>query len=112
MRSRLLTWRIAADYPLVITAFLLSVYGIAMVYSAGQTDVPVSFVSGAYKRQLAWFVIALIAAYAFTRSSIRLLEWMTWPLYGLSVLLLLLTLTDYTSRDWFGANRTGIMSRQ
>jgi cytochrome c oxidase subunit 4 len=26
--------------------------------------------------------------------------------------LLLLTLTDYTSRDWFGSNVGGIMSRQ
>lgn len=92
MRSRLVTWRIAADYPLVIIAFLLSVYGIAMVYSAGQTDVPVSFVAGAYKRQLAWFVIALITAYAFTRGSIRLLEWLTWPLYALSIIMLILTL--------------------
>jgi rod shape determining protein RodA len=92
LRSRLLTWRVAADYPLVIVAFLLSVYGIAMVYSAGQTDVPVSYVHGAWKRQLAWFVIALVAAYGFTRSSIRLMEWMTWPLYVLSIILLVLTL--------------------
>ncbi len=92
MRSRQVSWRIAADYPLVVTAFLLSLFGIAMVYSAGQTDVPVSFVAGAYKRQLAWFVIALVTAYAFTRGSLRLIEWMTWPLYTLSIALLVLTL--------------------
>ena len=28
------------DWPLVLVALLLSVYGVAMVYSAGQTDVP------------------------------------------------------------------------
>jgi len=28
------------------------------------------------------------------------------------LILLLLTLTDYTSRDWFGANVGGVMSHQ
>ena len=92
MRSRQASWRIAADYPLVVTALFLSIFGIAMVYSAGQTDVPVSFVAGAYKRQLAWFVIALVTAYAFTRGSLRLIEWMTWPIYAFSIVLLILTL--------------------
>jgi cell division protein FtsW (lipid II flippase) len=47
----------------VSVALLLSLYGIAMVYSAGQTDVPQAFVSGAWKRQLFWFVLALPAAW-------------------------------------------------
>ena len=48
-----------SDYPLVILALLLSAYGIAVVYSAGQTDFPVSYIEGAWKRQLSWFVLAL-----------------------------------------------------
>jgi cell division protein FtsW (lipid II flippase) len=39
--------RILGDYPLFITALLLSVYGVAMVYSAGVTDTP-TFVRGLY----------------------------------------------------------------
>ena len=36
------TRRFPIDWPLVIVALLLSIYGIAAVYSAGQTDVAMS----------------------------------------------------------------------
>ena len=36
------TKRFPIDWPLVIVALLLSVYGIAIVYSAGQTDIATS----------------------------------------------------------------------
>ena len=42
--------RVFADYPLVIIALLLSAYGIAIVYSAGQTDIIQPAVASAYKR--------------------------------------------------------------
>lgn len=80
-----------ADWPLVLIALLLSAFGIAIVYSAGQTDVPIAYVAAAYKRQLVWFAIGLIGAFAFSRASIRLAEWMTPPLYWLGVVLLLVT---------------------
>jgi rod shape determining protein RodA len=73
-------------------ALALSVFGIAMVYSAGQTDVPVGYVVGAWKRQLAWFFIALAAAYGVTRASSRFLEWVAWPAYLLGLALLAITL--------------------
>jgi rod shape determining protein RodA len=79
------------DVKLVLLALLLSAFGIAIVYSAGQTDVPVSYVSQAYKRQLVWFIAALVAAYLFSRASLRLMEWMTTPLYWLGVALLAVT---------------------
>ena len=84
--------RVFADYPLVIIALLLSAYGIAVVYSAGQTDVPVAAVVGAYKRQLAWFALALAGAWAISRASVRLLEWASWPAYLLGIALLAVTL--------------------
>ena len=34
--------RITVDWPLITVALLLSVYGIAIVYSAGQTDIRTS----------------------------------------------------------------------
>ena len=59
-----------SDYPLVILALLLSAYGIAVVYSAGQTDFPVAYIEHAWKRQLAWFALSLGFAYfLFRRSS-------------------------------------------
>jgi rod shape determining protein RodA len=81
--------RINVDVPLVATALALSVYGIAMVYSAGQTDVRTAAFR-AYRLQLGWFAVGLVAAYAISRASVRLIEWMTVPLYAFSIFLLLL----------------------
>ena len=84
--------RAIADLPLLIVALCLTAFGIAMVYSAGQTDVPVGFIEAAWKRQLAWFCIGTAGAYILSRSSVRFIEWMTWPAYVLTVILLVITL--------------------
>ena len=83
--------RIVADYPLVTIALLLSLFGIAMVYSAGQTDTPTA-VARVYKSQIVWLIIGMIGAYAISRSSVRFIQWVTFPAYILSVGLLALTL--------------------
>lgn len=84
--------RVSVDWVLVTCALLLSVYGIAMVYSAGQTDVPLTYVMGAWKRQLAWFLLALGLAWGITRTSSRFLEWVAWPAYLFGLTLLVVTL--------------------
>ncbi|MBV6520829.1 MAG: Peptidoglycan glycosyltransferase MrdB [Gemmatimonadaceae bacterium] len=84
--------RAFADYPLVMLALLLSAYGIAIVYSAGQTNVPIPYIEGAWKRQLAWFLIAIVAAWFISKASVRFLEWVAVPAYVLGVLLLAITL--------------------
>jgi rod shape determining protein RodA len=80
--------RLVADYPLAVVALALSFMGLGMVYSAGVTDVP-TFVAGLYQQQAMWFMIGLAAAFALSRTSVRFIEWMTWPFYILSILLLL-----------------------
>ena len=70
----------------------MSAYGIAIVYSAGQTDFPVPYILGAWKRQLGWFALSLAAGYVLFRASVRLVEWMTVYLYILSIVLLVVTL--------------------
>lgn len=82
---------IVADHRLLFTAGLLSLFGLAMVYSAGQTDTPTS-VANLYKSQAVWLLIGVGFAYAVARSSVRFIEWMTVPLYALSIFLLALTL--------------------
>jgi rod shape determining protein RodA len=81
-----------ADYPLVLIALALSVYGISVVYSAGQTDVPVSYVAHAYQRQFLWFLASLVGFWAVSRASVRFIEWVAAPAYYLTLLLLALTL--------------------
>ncbi len=71
---------IPADWPLVALAFTLTAFGIAMVYSAGQTDVP-GFVANIWKTQVVWFLLGLGMAYTITRTSVRLLEWGALPIY-------------------------------
>src|SRR5689334_1169119 len=85
------TRRFAIDWPLVFIALALSIYGIAVVYSAGQTDVP-TVAARAYRAQIVWFVIAITACYAISRASVRLIEWLTVPIYGLTILLLIAVL--------------------
>jgi len=83
------TKRFPIDWPLVIVALLLSLYGIAIVYSAGQTDV-ITSVSRVWRSQLMWFVLAVGVSYAASRCSVRLIEWLTWPAYWLSLVMLVL----------------------
>lgn len=83
--------RIVADYPLVITALLLSMLGVAMVYSAGQTDTPTA-VMKVYRSQALWLMFGMLGAYGISRSSVRFIEWVTVPAYWLSIALLALTL--------------------
>ncbi len=82
----------AGDYPLLIIALLLTAYGIAVVYSAGQTDVPVVAVAAAWKRQLAWLLISLVVAWICTRASVRFFEWAALPAYVFGLIMLAVTL--------------------
>ncbi|MBP7550114.1 MAG: rod shape-determining protein RodA [Gemmatimonadaceae bacterium] len=98
--------RIPADWPLPVLAFLLTSFGIAMVYSAGQTDVP-TFVEGLWRTQAVWFLLGLGVAYAISRTSVRLLEWgSVWAYLGACLMLLVLVFvgtgagTAASSKSW------------
>lgn len=84
--------RVVADYPLALIALLLTAFGVAMVYSAGQTDARVVADMTAWQRQLMWCGVALGVAYGVSRASVRFLEWVTLPAYVLSLVLLAVTL--------------------
>jgi rod shape determining protein RodA len=84
--------RLNVDWPLVGAALALTLFGIAMVYSAGLTERPMKAVANAWRMQGTWLVISLIAAYGMTRASVRLIEWMTIPLYGFALFLLIIVL--------------------
>ncbi len=60
-----------ADFPLVALALLLSVFGILMVYSAGQTDVP-TVVARLWRSQVIWLAMSLARGAARdSRASVR-----------------------------------------
>lgn len=81
------TRRINVDVPLLATAVILSLYGLAIVFSAGQTDVK-TVAATAYKSQAIWMLVGVIGAFAVSRASVRFIEWMTVPLYVFTILLL------------------------
>jgi rod shape determining protein RodA len=80
------TRRFPIDWPLVMVGLLLSIYGISIVYSAGQTDI-MTGVAKLWRSQLIWFCLSLGAAYGVSRFSVRMLDWLTWPMYGATVAL-------------------------
>src|SRR6266699_3285313 len=79
------------DRPLLVTTGALAIVGIAVLYSAGQTDVPTA-ASGIWERQALWLVVGGVCAVLVYRVSPRLIEWVAPVVYGLAILLLALTL--------------------
>jgi rod shape determining protein RodA len=98
--------RLVPDITLLTLALLLSAFGIAMVYSAGQTDV-LTRVTSLWHRQLLWFAFGLVAAFVASRASVRMLDWLTPPLYGAMCFVLLLLIfigkgfgTGASTKSW------------
>ena len=96
------------DKPLAGVVVGLAAYGLAALYSAGQTEAP-TFAATIWQRQLLWLALGATAAFVMFRFSPRLLEWATPYVYGGAVLLLLVTLfvgtgagTGVHSRSWLG----------
>lgn len=90
----------------MLSVGLLALYGLATLYSAGQTDVP-TFVATIWQRQLVWLGLGLVVAWTTFRTSPRMLEWATPWVYAIAVFLLVLTLiigtgagTAAGSRSW------------
>ncbi|MEN8145033.1 MAG: rod shape-determining protein RodA [Gemmatimonadota bacterium] len=90
------------DPSLVGTAVLLALLGIAMIYSAGQVELP-SAATGAWRRQLLWLALSIVAFLTVTRVPMRWLEWASPWIYAVSVLLLLAVLavgSGPNTRSW------------
>jgi rod shape determining protein RodA len=103
------------DKALVLSVGLLAMYGLATLYSAGQTDVP-TFVATIWQRQVVWLGLGLVIAWITFRTSPRMLEWATPWVYAIAVFLLVLTLifgtgagTAAGSKSWLalGGHRFG-----
>ncbi|HET7224893.1 MAG TPA: rod shape-determining protein RodA [Candidatus Eisenbacteria bacterium] len=90
----------AIDVPLAFAAIGLVVVGLLTVYSA--TSVPGAH-HGLWTRQLAWAIGAFGAACLVASIPFRAYDTLAWPLYGISLLLLVLVLVMGTSA--LGAKR-------
>jgi rod shape determining protein RodA len=103
------------DKALVLSVAALALFGLATLYSAGQTDAP-TFVTTIWKQQLVWLGLGLTIGGLTFRTSPRMLEWATPYAYAITLVLLLLTLVIGTgagtaagSKSWIaiGGHRFG-----
>ncbi|HVA23984.1 MAG TPA: rod shape-determining protein RodA [Chloroflexota bacterium] len=78
------------DYVLVVTALLLTAYGIVMVYSATLADSPKGspFFSTFPGHQAIFAVIGLALLVVFTAVDARLIQAAAYPIYAINLLLL------------------------
>src|SRR3954465_9316974 len=77
----------SVDRQLITVTFGLVLFGLATLYSAGQTDVPTR-AAGVWYHQFFWFGLGIIGAWVIFNISLRVLEWISPALYAFSVLLL------------------------
>jgi rod shape determining protein RodA len=96
----------AIDRNLVLVSLGLMLFGLATLYSAGQTDVPTR-AAGVWHRQFVWFGVGIVACGVIYNISLRVMEWLAPALYAFSILLLGLVLiigtgagTAESSHSW------------
>lgn len=94
------------DRTLLGVVVVLSILGVLVLYSAGQTDFH-SGGEGRWIRQIAWLAVASVVAATSYRVSFRILEWAAPWLYGFGLALLSVTLivgrgfgTGAGSKSW------------
>ena len=99
--------RWAVDGRFVMAVFLLTVFGVAMVYSAGAVNTPTPDVVDAWRKQLVWFALALTSFTLVARIPLRWWEWSAIPAYVFTLILLAATLvigtgagTAESTRSW------------
>lgn len=90
----------ALDWPLALATFGLIVMGLLTVYSA--TSIPGAH-QGLWMKQLLWFGLAFVAAWIVAAIHFRLYDSLAWPLYLVSLVLLVAVLVMGSSR--MGARR-------
>jgi rod shape determining protein RodA len=78
--------------PLVFTVLLLSIFGVAMIYSAGVLNVPSPVTENIWQRQLIWFLLGIVAFTAVSQIPPRWIEWAALPAYVVGILFLMATL--------------------
>jgi rod shape determining protein RodA len=103
------------DPVLFVLVVALSLFGIAMIYSAGVVDVPGTRVEGTWRAQLLWFCIAMLLVPLILRIPVGVLEWGAQPVYALALVLLIAALvmgegsgTAASTKSWLRIGPVGM----
>jgi len=97
------------DAPLVLTVFGLSLFGVAMIYSAGVLNEPSTVTQDIWQRQLAWLVLGLVAFSLVSRVPLRWFEWAALPVFVAALLLLVATLIIGTGAGTAASTKSWIV---
>ena len=107
------------DLPLLYAVLGISLFGVAMIYSAGQVDAQFSVAAGAWRMQLVWMGISLVALALVMRVQVRWLEWLAVPAYATGILLLVVTIiigtgagTAASTKSWIRIGPVGFQPSQ
>ena len=107
MLSLLEKW--AVDGRLALVVLLLSLLGVAMIYSAGAVNTPDPVATDAWRRQVLWFAVALLVFILVARVPLWWWEWAAVPAYVITLVLLAATLVIGTgagtaegTKSWIG----------
>ncbi len=107
LRTALRDTRGAYDLTLVLAVLILLAVGVVMVYSASSVEAYATYGSSTYflKRQLMWAVLGLGVMTVFSRIPYH--QWMRWsiPLFGFTLLCLMLVLVPHIGIQVNGARR-------
>jgi rod shape determining protein RodA len=103
------------DPILFFLVVALSIFGIAMIYSAGVVDVPGTRVEGTWRQQLLWFSIAMALVPLVLRIPVNFLEWAAQPVYAFGLVLLVAALvmgegagTAASTKSWIRIGPIGL----
>ncbi len=111
--------RVFGDPLLFVAVLGLSLFGVAMIYSAGQLDVPNPETLNIWKRQAMWLGISLVALIVTMRIQVKWFEWAAIPLYVFALVLLVFTLAIGTGagtaqgvKSWLNIGGVGVQPSQ
>ena len=90
MRERSRSW--GQQPRFTVALFLLSVWGVGMIYSAGVLNVPSPVTQGIWLRQAVLLLASLVGYMAVCRISSRWFEWVATPAYVIWIAVLAVTL--------------------
>jgi rod shape determining protein RodA len=88
--QRLRSW--LGDPVLVLSVVAMSIFGAAIIYSAGQLEVPDPASERAWRAQILWIGISLAVLFVVMRVPVRWLEWLAVPAYLVGIIVLVVTL--------------------
>lgn len=79
------------DQAILALVLAVAIFGLAMIFSAGELDIP-SSATGLWRKQAIWLAISLVAFALVLRIEIRWLDWVTPIIYVLAIVGLIVVL--------------------